>query len=304
MHVRRRGENNMEQNWTHIPIMAPQIADLLLTNPSGTYMDGTLGLGGHTKFFLSKLGPQARIYGFDKDPHALEMAKERVNDTRLTACHASYSQAAEVLASYGVNTLDGALFDLGLSSYQLDDPTRGFSLLREGPLDMRFDTTQTLTAAQIVNTWGLDELTRIFEDYGEERRSAQVAHAILTARREHPIETTTQLKQVVETALGPKRGRIHPATQIFQALRIACNQEFMHVEQIGGVLEKLLKPGARGAVLTFHSLEDRLVKNQFKSLVTTGNWKLVNKHALPPSYEEIRQNHRSRSAKLRVIERL
>lgn len=294
----------MEPSWTHIPIMAEQIASLLLTHPSGTYMDGTLGLGGHTKFFLSKLGPHAHIYGFDKDPHALAMATQRVNDPRLTPCHASYSQAAEVLAAYGVHALDGALFDLGLSSYQLDDPTRGFSLLREGPLDMRFDTTQTLTAAQIVNTWGLEELTRIFEEYGEVHRSAQVAHAIVTARREHPLETTLQLKQVVEGALGPKRGRIHPATQIFQALRIACNQEFLHVEQISGVIENLLKPGARCAVLTFHSLEDRLVKNQFKALAATGRWKLVNKHALPPSYEEIRQNRRARSAKLRVIERL
>lgn len=294
----------MEQVWTHIPIMAPQIADLILLNPSGVYMDGTLGLGGHTQFFLSKLGPQARIYGFDKDPKALQMAQERVQDSRLTACHASYSQAAQVLATHEVTQVDGALFDLGLSSYQLDDPSRGFSLLRDGPLDMRFDTTQTLTAAEIVNTWSLDELERIFKEYGEEHRAPQVAHAILTARHTQPIHTTAQLKQIVEGVLGPKRGRIHPATQIFQALRIACNQEFLHVQQIAQVIEQLLKPGARAAVLTFHSLEDRLVKNQFKALVSSGKWRLVNKHALAPSYEEIRQNHRARSAKLRVIERV
>ncbi len=294
----------MEPVWTHIPIMAPQIAQLLLTNPSGTYMDGTLGLGGHTKFFLSKLDAQAHIYGFDKDPHALQMAVQRVGDLRLTACHASYSRAAEVLAEHGVKEIDGALFDLGLSSYQLDDPSRGFSLLREGPLDMRFDTTQTLTAATIVNTWGMDELERIFRDYGEEHRAAQVAHAILTARRTQPIQTTTQLKQVVETVLGPKRGRIHPATQIFQALRIACNEEFAHVEQIALVIGQVLKPGARAAVLTFHSLEDRLVKNQFKALAATEQWKLVTKHALAPDYEEVKQNRRARSAKLRVIERV
>ncbi len=294
----------MEQTWTHIPIMAQQIADLLLLNPSGVYMDGTLGLGGHTKFFLSRLNSQAHIFGFDKDPQALQMAMTRVADERLTACHASYSQAPQVLASHNVQGVDGALFDLGLSSYQLDDPSRGFSLLREGPLDMRFDTTQTLNAAAIVNTWGMEELERIFRDYGEERRAAQVAQAILTARRTQAIQTTTQLKQVVESALGPKRGRIHPATQIFQALRIACNQEFAHVEQIASVIEHVLKPGARAAVLTFHSLEDRLVKNQFKALAATGAWKLVNKHALAPSYEEIRQNHRARSAKLRVIERI
>ncbi len=290
--------------WTHIPILATQIADLLLTSPQGTYMDGTLGLGGHTKLFLSKLGPQARIFGFDKDPHALQIATERVSDARLMPCHASYTQAPDVLAARGVTELDGALFDLGLSSYQLDDPARGFSILREGPLDMRFDTTQPLTAAEIVNTWPLTELARIFKDYGEERRAEQAAHAILTARRTAKIETTTQLKQVLEPVLGPQRGRIHPATQIFQALRIACNKELENVEQIGSLVSQILKPGARAAVLTFHSLEDRLIKNQFKTLVATGAWKLVNKHTIVPSYEEIRQNSRARSAKLRVIERL
>jgi len=293
-----------EQTWTHIPIMAAQIAELLLTHSSGTYMDGTLGLGGHTKFFLSKLSSQAHIYGFDKDLHALKMAQERVADERLTTVHASYSQAPQMLSQYNVCTLDGALFDLGLSSYQLDDPSRGFGLLNEGPLDMRFDTTQVLTAADIVNTWPLDELERIFREYGEEHRAMQVAHAIVTCRRTQSIRTTTQLKQVVENVLGPKRGRIHPATQIFQALRIACNEEFLHVEQIADVIEQLLKPGARAAVLTFHSLEDRLVKNQFKALAHTGRWKLVNKHALAPTYEEISQNRRARSAKLRVIERI
>ena len=290
--------------WNHIPILASEIADLLLTNPQGTYMDGTLGLGGHTKLFLSKLAPQARIFGFDKDPQALQMAVERVKDTRLVPCHASYTQAPEVLAAHGVTQLDGALFDLGLSSYQLDDPTRGFSLLREGPLDMRFDPTQTLTAGEIVNTWPLSELARIFQDYGEERRAQQAAHAVVSARRTSPIETTFQLKQVLEPALGPQRGRIHPATRIFQALRIACNQELEQVRQIGQMLARILKPGARAAVLTFHSLEDRLIKNEFKALVASGGWQLVNKHTLVPSRQEISQNSRARSAKLRVIERI
>ncbi len=292
------------QPWTHIPIMAPEIADLLLTNLDGIYMDGTLGLGGHTRFFLGKLSSQARIYGFDKDPQALQMAVERTNDTRLVACHASYTQLATVLAEHRLSALDGALFDLGLSSYQLDDPTRGFSLLRDGPLDMRFDTTQSLTAAEIVNTWSMDELERIFKEYGEEHRAAQVAHAILMARKETSITTTLQLKQVAEKALGPQRGRIHPATQIFQALRIACNQELENVKSLPALIAPFIKPGGRVAVLTFHSLEDRLIKNHFKQLVKTGTWKLVNKHALAPSYQEVRQNRRARSAKLRVIEKL
>ena len=294
----------MNESWVHIPIMAAEIADFLLTNSDGIYMDGTLGLGGHTRYFLSKLSTHARIFGFDRDTHALQMALERTADARLTACHASYVQAPEVLARYGVCAVDGAVFDLGLSSYQLDDASRGFSLIADGPLDMRFDTSAAVSAADIVNTWGLDDLARIFTDYGEERRAMQAAHALLTARRTAPITTTFQLKQTLEPALGPQRGRIHPATRIFQALRIACNQELAHVEQIAPVLQRILKPGARAAVLTFHSLEDRLIKNSFKALCAAVNFKLVNKHALSPSFDEVRQNRRARSAKLRVIERV
>ncbi len=290
--------------WTHIPIMAPEIAQLLLLNKDGLYMDGTLGLGGHTRYFLNNLGPQAKIFGFDKDPNALAMAQERTQDARLTVCHAGYAQAPQVLAEYAVTQLDGALFDLGLSSYQLDDATRGFSILQDGPLDMRFDTTQPLSAAEIVNTYPLAQLERIFKEYGEEPRAAQLAHAILTARRDNRFTTTAQLKKLVEAVLGPQHGRIHPATRMFQALRIACNGELDQVGQIPAVLTALLKPGARAAVLTFHSLEDRMIKKGFKDLCAQGGWKLVNKHTLVPSYEEIRRNRRARSAKLRVIERL
>jgi len=294
----------MNPVWTHIPIMAPEIAELILRAPNGVYVDGTLGLGGHTRYFLSKLGPTARIFGFDKDTQALQMATQRTADTRLTACHSGYSRAAQVLAEYGITQVDGALFDLGLSSYQLDDPSRGFSILQDGPLDMRFDTTGPVSAADVVNTWGMDDLTRIFTEYGEEPRAAQLAHAILTARRETPFATTGQVKKLAETVLGPQRGRIHPATRMFQALRIACNGEFDEVKQIPKVLTQILKLGGRAAVLTFHSLEDRLIKNGFKELCAKGGWQLVNKHTLVPSYEEIRQNRRARSAKLRVIERL
>lgn len=293
----------MTQNWTHIPIMAPQIAEFLLLNPNGVYVDGTLGLGGHTKFFLSKLGPQARILGFDKDEEALQMAVARVNDPRLTAFHASYTQAPEELKKLGLNGADGLLLDLGLSSYQLDNPARGFSILHEGPLDMRFDLQNLVSAAVIVNTWGLDDLTRILQDYGEERNALKIALAIMQARREQKIETTGQLKEIVERVYGGKRGKTHPATQTFQALRIAVNRELDTVQEALNTLEHIVKPGGRAAVLTFHSLEDRLVKNHFKELAKGGVWKLINKHALPPEYDEVRQNRRARSAKLRVIER-
>ena len=210
--------------WTHIPIMASQIADLLLQNPDGIYIDGTLGLGGHTKYFLTRLGPKARILGFDKDEEALAMAQERVNDKRLLAFHASYTQAPEKLQEMGINGADGVLFDLGLSSYQLDNPARGFSLLQNGPLDMRFDLSATLTAADIVNTFSLDDLVRILTDYGEERNAQKIALAIMAARKNAPIQTTQDLKNIVENIV-PRYGKKHPATQTFQALRIACNKE-------------------------------------------------------------------------------
>ena len=290
-------------NWSHIPILAAQIADLILTRPNGVYVDGTLGLGGHTKLFLSRLGPQARIFGFDKDEEALAMAKERVADTRLTAVHASYTQIPQVLQGYGISGADGALFDLGLSSYQLDNPTRGFSLLRDGPLDMRFDLSASLTAEKIVNEWSLADLERILTDYGEERKAHEIAMAIMAARRKERINTTFKLKNIVENVIRG-RGKIHPATQAFQALRIAVNEEFSCVESVLSCLDKILNPGGRAAVLTFHSLEDRIVKVRLKELVCGGGWTLVNKHVIVPSYEEVRKNSRARSAKLRVIEKI
>lgn len=293
----------MTRTWTHIPILAPEIAQLLLQRLDGVYVDGTLGLGGHTRFFLSRLGPQARVIGFDKDEEALAMARERVNDTRLTAVHASYTQAPQILADLGLDGADGALFDLGLSSYQLDNPARGFSLQHDGPLDMRFDLSAPLTAEKIVNEWGLDDLERILTQYGEERNAHAIALALMAARRQGPIRTTFALKNIVQSVLRG-RGKIHPATQTFQALRIAVNDELGCVERVAALLPKLLRPGGRAAVLTFHSLEDRLVKTRFKELCARGGWQLVNKHVIAPGYEEVRQNPRARSAKLRVIEKI
>lgn len=289
--------------WTHIPILAPQIADLILTDPDGIYADGTLGLGGHTALFLSRLSPKARVLGFDKDAQALQMAKERVNDPRLITFNESYTCLPRELEKLQIPGVKGALFDLGLSSYQLDNPARGFSIINNGPLDMRFDLSSPLSAQVIVNTWGLDDLTRILTDYGEERKASQIALAILNARRNAPINTTEDLKQIVERVYG-FRGKTHPATQTFQALRIAVNDELGSVEALLAALPKIIATGGRAAVLTFHSLEDRLVKNRFKELAAQGGWKLVNKKVIVPSYQEVCQNRRARSAKLRVIERV
>lgn len=293
----------MTQRWTHIPIMALQIADLLLQKQDGVYMDGTLGLGGHAQYFLTRLGPNARLLGFDKDEEALAMARERVNDVRLQTFHASYTQAPALLRQAGIEGVDGVLLDLGLSSYQLDNPARGFSLLKDGPLDMRFDLSAPLTAATVVNTWPLAELERILTDYAEERHAAKIALAIMRARQQAPIQTTAALKEIVEQVV-PRYGKKHPATQTFQALRIACNGELDAVENILSCLPQLVRTNGRVAILTFHSLEDRLVKTRFKELAQSGHWNLVTKHALSPSYEEVRQNRRARSAKLRVIERI
>lgn len=289
--------------WTHIPVLAQEAAELLLVRPDGVYVDGTLGLGGHAKFFLSRLGPQARLFGFDKDEEALEMARHTVADARLTAVHASYTEAARVLHEAGLSGADGALFDLGLSSYQLDNPARGFSLLRDGPLDMRFDLSSPLTAAQIVNEWPLADLERILTDYGEECHAPAIAMAVMAARRQGRIETTFQLKKIVESVVRG-RGKIHPATQTFQALRIAVNDELGCVQSALDILQELIKKGGRAGIITFHSLEDRLVKNRFKELAGGRAWKLVNKHVIVPAYEEVCANPRSRSAKLRVIEKL
>ena len=292
----------MTQTWTHIPIMAPQIADLLLRNPDGIYVDGTLGLGGHTRYFLTRLSNKAQIFGFDKDEEALALAWERVADKRLRAFHASYTQAPELLHQAGLAGADGVLLDLGLSSYQLDNPERGFSLLHNGPLDMRFDLSSPLNAADIVNTWPLHELERILRNYGEERQATKIALAIMRARKEAPLRTTGDLKKIVEQVL-PRRGKTHPATQTFQALRIACNRELDCVQTALQTLPHLLLPGGRAAILTFHSLEDRLVKTHFKMLAQSGAWQIITKHAIAPAYDEVRQNRRARSAKLRVIER-
>ncbi len=292
----------MTENWQHIPILAEEIAQLLLQNKSGFYLDGTLGLGGHTKLFLTRLDSKAKILGIDKDSKAIEFAVKRVDDARLITHQGSYLEAPKILKELNLPLLDGALFDLGLSSYQLDDARRGFSFLKDGPLDMRFDNTKGKTAADLINTFTADKLEYIFQTYGEERAAKKIALAICQARREKPFTTTQELAALIEKNI-PRFGKTHPATRIFQALRIAVNEELNTVEQAPKMLEEIIKPGGRAAFLTFHSLEDRIIKQAFKEMAKGGKWKLVNKKIINPSFEEIKANSRSRSAGLRVIER-
>lgn len=291
-------------NWQHIPILAQTIKELLITDKEGLYIDGTLGLGGHTKILLSALGPKAKIFGFDKDANAIEMAKENVADSRLETLNLSYTECAKVLAEKNIKGVNGALFDLGLSSYQLDDASRGFSFNNQGPLDMRFDTKQILTAKEIVNTWPADKIEEILVNYGEEKFASKIARAIVLAARENPIETTWQLAKIIENVC-PRTSKTHPATRTFQALRIAVNDEFGAVKEAPKLLEKILLPTGRAAFLTFHSLEDRIIKQALKDLCQDKeSWRLVNKKVIEPSWQEIKQNSRARSAKLRIIERL
>lgn len=290
--------------WQHIPILAQTIKDLLITDKEGLYIDGTLGLGGHTKILLGALGPKAKVFGFDKDEKAILMAKENVADERLITFNLSYIEAAGVLKEQKIKGANGILFDLGLSSYQLDDASRGFSFNKQGPLDMRFDIKQTLTAKDIVNTWPADKIEEILSDYGEEKFASKIARAIVLAAIEEPIETTWQLAKIIEQVC-PRTSKTHPATRTFQALRIAVNNEFGAVKEAPKILEQVLLPGGRAAFLTFHSLEDRIIKIALKDLCQNqDNWRLVNKKVIEPSWEEIKQNSRARSAKLRVIERI
>lgn len=293
----------MADTWQHIPILANEIADLLLQNKSGYYLDGTLGLGGHSKLFLERLDNKAKILGTDKDSKAIKMAESKIADPRLITRQASYLQVPEILKELNWPLLDGALFDLGLSSYQLDDATRGFSFLKSGPLDMRFDNTKGLTAADIINTWPADKLEYIFKTYGEEHQSKKIALAICQARQETPLKTTTELAHLIEKHI-PRYGKTHPATRIFQALRIAVNEELQTVAKAPEMLKDIIKPGGRAAFLTFHSTEDRIIKQAFKEMEKSGAWRLVNKKLIMPSAEEMKNNSRSRSAGLRIIERV
>lgn len=302
--------------FNHIPVLFDEVLDLLQPKANGRYIDGTLGAGGHTAGLLQQSAPSGRVLVFDKDAEAIAFAKQQLEPfgERVTYVHASYAQMGQLAPAHGFTSVDGILLDLGLSSRQLDDAQRGFSFMKEGPLDMRFDTSQGETAADLVNNLDEAALADIFWRYGEEKSSRKIARMMVAER---PFATTTQLADRIAQTV-PRRGRIHPATQVFQALRIAVNRELETVET--GVLAALELLGVNGrlAVISFHSLEDRFVKQTFRELskdctcppdqpvCTCGgqaNFRLITRKAVQASAEEIAQNSRSRSARLRVIEK-
>lgn len=288
----------------HIPVMAAEVLEWLDPQPGETYVDGTLGLGGHARLVAERLGADGRVIGLDRDPNALKLATSRFTDipAALTAVHACSERMREVLDELGVSAVQRILLDLGVSSLQLDEAERGFSFMRDGPLDMRMDTTAPLTAADLVRDTPEQELARIFWVYGEERHSRRIAKRIVEARGREPIITTGQLAAVVSGCV-PRTGRIHPATRVFQALRIAVNDELAAVAGSLEAAKRSLAPGGRLVVLTFHSLEDRIVKQAMRDWAERGEVELTRRKVVCPSDEECRVNPRARSTKLRVCER-
>lgn len=268
-------------------------------------LDATIGEGGHAKRILEETSPNGVLIGIDKDEEALQLAAQKLAKFggRALLFHDDFKNACRVLDEVGHSSIDGALFDLGVSSLQFDTPRRGFSIMREGPLDMRLDTTQELTASEILGTASLSELERIFREFGEEPFFRRIAKAIVETRKKSPIETTTQLKELIEGVV-PRRGRIHPATRAFQALRIVVNKELEGLDSAIRSVAERLNEGARICVISFHSLEDRIVKRLFRSLEEEGVLKIITKKVVVSSLEERKMNPRARSAKLRAAEKI
>ncbi len=304
--------------YKHYSVLANEATELLVTDTGGVYVDCTLGGAGHTSLILKRLSPDGRIIGIDRDSAAVSNAENKIHDPRFTAVKNNYENLSDVLDGEGIGLADGFLFDLGVSSYQLDTPERGFSYMSDAPLDMRMDTDSGITARDVVNGYPERELARILYEYGEEKLSRRIAARICAYREKKPIETTSELASIIEKAV-PDYGRNagHPAKRSFQAIRIEVNGE---LESVGRALESAasrLKKGGRIVVISFHSLEDRIVKTTFARLASPctcpkdfpvcvcgkkATVRIITKHPVLPSEDELKENSRSHSAKLRAVE--
>lgn len=281
--------------------MLGQAMEYLAIRPDGVYLDATAGLGGHTRAIAERL-TTGIVLASDRDTESLERARENTVQfaPRIRYHPAAFSRLGEALAAENIKQLDGLLADLGVSRYQLTTGERGFSLMADGPLDMRMDRSQGQTAADIVNFESEQELANLIYRLGEERRSRKIARAIVRAR---PISTTGQLAKLIEqVSPGTGRQRIHPATQTFQALRMAVNGELEELSALIESIPRLVKAGGRAVVITFHSLEDRMVKQGFQAMARDGQARILTRHVVRPDEEEIRSNAQARSAKLRAVE--
>ena len=296
--------------------------DGLDIKPDGIYVDGTLGGGGHSYEILRRLSPKGRLIGIDQDGEALKAAGERLKkfENQITLVRSNYCEIDKVLKELNVEKVDGILLDIGVSSYQLDNLERGFSYKSDAPLDMRMDTRQELTAADVVNTYSENELFKIIKDYGEDKFAKNIAKHIVLARKEKPLETTKELSEVIKRAIPMKvqaKGG-HPAKKTFQAIRIEVNQELTVLKESIDKMIDLLKPNGRICIITFHSLEDRIVKTKFREnenpctcppnfpVCVCGKkskGKVITRKPIIPSEDEIEENKRAKSSKLRIFER-
>ena len=312
-----------DQAFGHKPVLLDECLDALAIRPDGVYVDGTLGRAGHSLEIAKRLTAGGRLICLDRDETAIEAAKVRLADymDRVTLVHSNFSRVDQVLQELGVPGADGMLFDLGVSSPQLDEAQRGFSYMHDAPLDMRMDRMATLTARDVVNGWSYEELRRILFEYGEERYAPAIARAIVRHRQEGAIETTGQLVEIIRGAMPPAalREKQHPAKRSFQAIRIAVNDELGELPPMLTAAAELLRPGGRLAVISFHSLEDRIIKKTLQELATgctcppnfpvcvcgkTPKMKLVSRKPIVAGQAELVYNPRARSAKLRVAEKL
>ena len=308
--------------YTHKPVLLEECLDGLNIRPGGVYLDGTLGRAGHSLEIVKRLAA-GRLIAIDRDKAALDAAPARFGEylDRVTLVQGSFGGLAGILASLNVGGVDGMLFDLGVSSPQLDDGSRGFSYLQDAPLDMRMDQSAPLTAREVVNGWSQEELKRVLWQYGEERYAGPIAAAIVRVRENAPIETTGQLAELIRSAMPAKacREKQHPAKRSFQAIRIAVNDELGELERLLECALEALNPGGRLAIISFHSLEDRLVKTAYARWARgctcppdfpvcvcgkTPRVKLVGRRPITAGEEELKENPRARSAKLRLAERL
>ena len=313
----------MSGAYTHRPGLLEEAIQGLAIRPDGVYVDGTLGRGGHSEAIVRGLTAGGRLLCIDRDSQALEEGRARLAPWagQITFLHGNFGDLAALLDGAGVERVDGMLFDLGVSSPQLDDSTRGFSYMADAPLDMRMDQSGGMTAAEVVNQWPQEELRRILYQYGEERYAPQIAAAIVRRRQDRPIQTTMELVQIVREAMPARalKEKQHPAKRSFQAIRIAVNDELASVDRMLQAAVPRLNPGGRLAVITFHSLEDRIVKTGMAEFARgctcppdfpvcvcgkKPQIRLVSRKPILPSEEEVRDNPRARSAKLRAAEKL
>lgn len=283
-----------------MPVMLKEVLEALMVKKSGVYVDGTVGLGGHAEGILSS---GCTLIGIDRDKEALEMSKKRLKKYNVFFAKDNFSNMEAVVKGLGYENVDGILLDLGVSTLHLKEEMRGFSFLKDEPLDMRMDQQQRLTAGMIVNKYSEKDLANLLWKYGEERFSRRIARAVVSARGKSAINTCRDLSRIIEKTVG-RRSRIHPATKTFQALRIEVNRELAELSMAMNAWINILKSGGRFCVLSYHSLEDRIVKHSLRGLARKGLAAIITKRPLIPKREELESNPSSRSAKLRVAERL